>query len=102
MASMIIVTGRLTARPESFDALLDLSLQHVHRSREERGCILHSVQRDVEDPLTLVFFEKWSDLAALQAHFEVSGDFVRRAAELSAQPGTLEVFDATLVPVAGA
>ncbi len=40
---MIIVTGSVTARPETFEALLRASLDHVHRSRTEDGCLVHSV-----------------------------------------------------------
>lgn len=98
---MIIVTGSLTARPETLDALLELSLEHVRRSRGEPGCILHSVQRDAEDSYRLVFFEKWRDLESLRVHFARSGDFVRRAAELTAAPGTLEIFEATAVELPG-
>ena len=44
--------------------------------------------RDVEDPLRLVFVERWADRDALHAHFSVpaSGDFVRAAEPLTAEP----------------
>jgi hypothetical protein len=38
---MIIVTGSVHARPEALDEVLRLSLEHVHRSRLEPGCLLH-------------------------------------------------------------
>ena len=53
---MIVVTGSVTARPDSFDEVRRLSLEHVHRSRTEPGCISHSVQVDCENPLRLVVF----------------------------------------------
>ena len=68
---MIIVTGSATARPGNFDEMLAVSLEHVHRSRLEPGCVSHAVYHDVEHPLRVVFFEQWADRAALQAHFEV-------------------------------
>ena len=75
---MIIVTGSIQARPDSIDQVLELSLAHVRRSRGEPGCLLHSVHRDVEQPLRLVFLEHWADAEALRAHFRVpeSGAFV--------------------------
>ena len=78
---MIIVTGSVTGRPDSMDRLVEISLEHVRRSRLEPGCLLHSVHRDVEDPLRLVFLEHWADADALRAHFAVpaSNDFVRAA-----------------------
>ena len=34
---------------------------HVRRSRTEPGCLFHAVHRDVEEPLRLVFVERWVD-----------------------------------------
>ena len=62
---MIIVTGSVQARPEHLDEVLALSLEHVHRSRAEPGCLLHSVHQDVEDANRVVFVEHWADLDAL-------------------------------------
>ena len=94
---MIIVTGSVTARPDTIDELVAISVEHVHRSREEPGCLLHSVHRDVEDPLRLVFLEHWADADALRAHFAVpaSNEFVRRATELAARSTRIEIFEAT-------
>jgi quinol monooxygenase YgiN len=94
---MIVVTGSVTAREDSFDAVRQLSLEHVRRSRQEPGCISHAVHVDCEDPLRLVFVEQWADRAALLAHFAVpaSRDFVRALQPLAASATTLELYDAT-------
>ena len=93
---MVIVIGTATARPERLDELLALSLAHVHRSRTEPGCLEHAVHQDAEDPRRLVFVERWSDRAALHAHFAVreSGAFVRTAAAMCAEPPSIRVFEA--------
>ena len=39
---MIVVTGSVTARKDSLDEVTRLSLEHVHRSRKEPGCISHA------------------------------------------------------------
>jgi quinol monooxygenase YgiN len=93
---MIIVTGSVRARPDAIDQVLRLSLEHVHRARTEPGCLLHSVHRDVEDDLRLVFLEHWTDTAALTAHFEVpaSNQFVRGVTALAAEPPTIEIYEA--------
>ena len=85
---MIIVTGTIQARADSIEELRRLSLEHVVRSRSESGCLEHGVAADVNDGLRLVFFERWADRAALDAHFRVaaSREFVARAAQLSARP----------------
>ncbi|MBY0307026.1 MAG: antibiotic biosynthesis monooxygenase [Sphingomonas sp. 28-62-20] len=94
---MIIVTGTATARPDSFEALLQASLDHVQRSRAEDGCISHAVQIDAEDPLTLVFFERWRDMAALQLHFRQPGsaEFMDAIKAYAARPGTLDLYTAS-------
>jgi len=70
---MIIVTGSVSARAGAFEALREACLAHVRRSRTEDGCISHAVRIDTENPLKLVFFEEWRDLASLHAHFETPG-----------------------------
>jgi quinol monooxygenase YgiN len=55
---MIVVTGSVTAREDSLDKVRELSLEHVHRSRKEPGCIAHAVHVDCEYPLRLVFIEQ--------------------------------------------
>jgi quinol monooxygenase YgiN len=94
---MIVVTGSVTARGDSLDEIRTLSLEHVHRSRKEPGCISHAVHVDCENPLRLVFIEQWADRAALLAHFAVpaSRDFVRALQPLAAASTTIEIYDAT-------
>lgn len=92
---MIVVTGEVTARPETFDELKRVSLEHVHRSLAEPGCLHHSVQVSCEDPLKLVFVERWADKAALKAHFLVpaSGAFMREARKLAASAPPIAIYD---------
>lgn len=93
---MIIVTGGIRARPDSIDEAIRVSLEHVHRSRSEPGCLLHSVYRDVEDDSRLLFLEHWKDRHALAAHFAVpaSLDFVTALGALAAEPPELNVYEA--------
>lgn len=94
---MILVTGSITATASSYDEVLRLSLEHVRRSRTEPGCLSHAVHVDAEDPLRLVFLERWADLDALHAHFGVpaSRDFVEALGPLAAAPPTIEVYEVT-------
>ncbi len=93
---MIIVTGTVLGTPETIDELIRLSLEHVRRSRTEPGCVSHAVHRHVEEPLRLVFVERWADKASLLAHFRVpaSGEFVQAAAKLVAEPPEMDIFEA--------
>ncbi|MEY2420738.1 MAG: hypothetical protein QOI95_805 [Acidimicrobiaceae bacterium] len=93
---MIIVTGSVKVLPATLAQARELSLEHVHRSRTEPGCLMHSVHHDVEDPLTLVFLEHWQDRAALDAHFRVpaSSEFVTAVSALAAEPPTMQIYEA--------
>ena len=94
---MIVVTGSILAKPDTFDELTRGALEHVRRSRAEAGCLHHSVQVDCENPMRLVFVELWADRAALKAHFLVpaSGAFVRHATALAAAAPDIAIYDAT-------
>lgn len=90
---MLVVTGSVTARPDTFDALREAALAHVRRSRGEPGCLAHGVAVDCEDPLRLVFYEEWQDRAALDVHFAQTGslDFMRSVRELAASSTRMQI-----------
>lgn len=83
---MLIVTGALTARPETLARLTAICVEHSQRSRAEPGCLSHNVHADCENPLRLFFYEEWADDAALKAHFRVpeSNAFMAEARSLAA------------------
>ena len=91
---MLIVTGSVTARPETFEGLLRAALDHVARSRVEPGCLNHSVHADCENPLRLFFFEQWADRPALDTHFAQAGSqaFLRTVRELAASGSGVQIF----------
>lgn len=99
---MILVIGHVTAREDSIDELLRISIEHVERSRAEPGCITHEVGRDAQNPLRLTFVERWSDMAALQVHFGVqaSRDFGKAVAHGAAEAPTLSVYQADEIDLA--
>ena len=96
---MITVWGSIEAQAGKLEAVIQLSLEHVHRSRLEPGCISHSVQADVENDHRLVFFEEWADMSALQVHFAVpaSGAFVASVSELAVGPPQMKIYESTQV-----
>jgi quinol monooxygenase YgiN len=98
---MVIVLGTATARSGCFDELLTISREHVARSRKEPGCRSHAVHRDTEHAQRLVFVEEWDSLDALHQHFKVpaSRTFAKAVGALSGAPATLQVYEATAVPV---
>jgi quinol monooxygenase YgiN len=94
---MILVTGDVTARPDSIAQMLRVALEHVHRSRGEPGCISHDVAVDPENRLRLLFTERWADAAALKAHFRVpeSRAMWKTLQSLAADPGAMRIYDAS-------
>ena len=49
--NMILVTGSILAREDTFDDVLRACLEHVERSRSEPGCISHDVHVDCQNPM---------------------------------------------------
>ena len=98
---MIIVTGHVIARPDTEAEVQRLAVEHVLRSRAEPGCVSHEVSRDAQQPLRFVFVERWSDMAALQLHFQVeaSRKFAQAMAELGEGRPQMAVYQAEPVPL---
>ncbi len=92
---MIIVTGSVTANRDALPEVLRLAAEHVHRSRLEPGCLLHSVHQDVENPNRVVFLEHWLDRDSLRVHFAVteSREFTKTLRSLASE-STLEIYEA--------
>jgi quinol monooxygenase YgiN len=96
---MIIVWGSIEVLADKLEDVVQLSLEHVHRSRNEPGCISHSVQADLENRNRLIFFEEWEDMSALQTHFKLpeSGNFVSNVSKLAVGPPSIKIFESTQV-----
>jgi quinol monooxygenase YgiN len=93
---MVIVTGSILAKPETFEELRRVSLAHTLRSRTEAGCEQHDVHSDVENALRLVFVERWTDRATLLAHFAEPNAraFIAQARKLAAEPPSISIYTA--------
>ena len=99
---MLIVTGSIRARPEDLHRVLELSLEHVRRSRQEDGCLLHSVHRDVEDEDRLVFVEHWADADALRvrtSRYRRRAPSCARPRALAAEPPELSIYEAHTITI---
>ncbi len=98
---MIIVTGSVLAKAGRVTELMTISLEHVHRSRAEPGCVSHAVHIDAENSDRLVFLEEWIDMPSLLAHFAVpaSRAFVAAVSELVCASPLINVYEANAVPM---
>lgn len=103
---MIVVIGRGRCRPEHRDELLALCQEMQRSSRREDGCLRYEFFIAMEDPLSFVAVEEWSDRAALDRHFDEPHlhEFSRRLVELVSSPPEVaihEVGDTKPFPRAG-
>ena len=96
---MILVTGGFIAKEGRLAEALDLSLEHVRRSRLEFGCVSHAVHQDAGNPAHLVFFEEWADRESLDAHFAVpaSREFVKAVRALAVTAPSISIYEATRI-----
>ena len=65
---MYTILGTVTARPETRAELATLLMAQVAPTRAEAGCITYDFHVDAADPCVFVFYENWTDRAALDAH----------------------------------
>ena len=96
---MILILGSVVVRDGQVDDAIRLSLEHVHRSRAEPGCIAHAVHRDCENPQRLVFVEEWQDDESLRQHFKVpaSRTFVAELSAMAIEAPSMTILSAERV-----
>jgi len=67
---MIIVHGTFPVKAEVRDDALELMRQMAAASQEEEGCISYEFYVGLTNPNTLLLFQEWESVDALQGHFE--------------------------------
>jgi len=77
---MIIVHGIFPVKPELRDDALKMMRCMATASKAEFGCITYEFYVGLSDPNTLLLFQEWESVEALQGHFETNHmeDFLRR------------------------
>ncbi len=65
----LIVAGTYRVPPENLAAIRPHMLTVVAATRTETGCITYAYGEDVGEPGLIHVFERWTDQAALDAHF---------------------------------
>ncbi len=76
------------ARPGQEASLREALTRLTRQSREECGCLEYTLLEDREDPARLSIYERWADVAAIDAHDRTPhvAAFVARFDELLAEP----------------
>lgn len=67
---MIVVTGYVRIAPEDVETLRPHAQRMIAETRKEGGCYVYAFSEDILDPGLIWIVERWSDWAALNAHFE--------------------------------
>ena len=79
-----VVIAKWTAREGEDERVLDFIRGLAPPSREEPGCLVYRVNRDLCDPRVFLLYEEYADEAAYRAHGE--SDHLRRLALEGAIP----------------
>jgi quinol monooxygenase YgiN len=66
---MLIIMGTVRIDPERLSAALPAMERMVAASNAEDGCLLYAYSQDLVDPGLIRISERWTDRAALKAHF---------------------------------
>jgi|TARA_Y100000310_G_scaffold321335_1_gene378821 quinol monooxygenase YgiN len=67
---MIIVHGTFPVKADLRDEALTLMRQMAVASKTEEGCISYEFYVGLSEPNSLLLFQEWESVDALQSHFE--------------------------------
>lgn len=81
---MIIVHGTFPVKPEFRDEALEMMRRMSLASKAEFGCISYEFYVGLTDVNTLLLFQEWESVEALQGHFETDHmeEFLQRLPEI--------------------
>jgi quinol monooxygenase YgiN len=65
---MIVLTGAARLRPDTRDEALAAARQMQDTTAGEPGCLEYRFWTAIDDPDSVLIFERWTDPAALDAH----------------------------------
>lgn len=83
---MIAITARVELAPASVEDYVEAAKTLVEPTREEKGCQLYAMARDICDPSVIWISEQWEAQADLDAHLR--SPHIKRFLE---QTGVMEV-----------
>ena len=94
---MIIVIARCEVEPDALDQLRPVLDAMMRATWEESGCLSYSMAIESESSGVVSIVERWSDEAALRAHFTTA----HMAAFKAATDGVMRSLDAKIYDVTG-
>jgi len=101
---MLIVAAEVTVEKGAVEKVRDALLTMETETRKESGCQVYAFSVDVNDPCMVRIFERWDDMAALEAHFATPhmAAFGGAIAQIQPKNMAVKVYDvASEVPLPG-
>jgi len=68
--SQILVVATLKIQDGKVDEAVAELTSVIEATHDEEGCLSYVLHRDINDPSTLVFIERWASQDALNAHIQ--------------------------------
>jgi quinol monooxygenase YgiN len=65
---MIVLLVHMTVKPGKAEECIELLKAVAAESSKEPGCLQYMAHQSAENPLTFVFYERYKDEAAFEAH----------------------------------
>jgi quinol monooxygenase YgiN len=66
--TMLTVIAKVRAKPGREEDVLAELLKLVEETRKEDGCLNYDLHRSQTEPAVFMFYENWTDRAALDSH----------------------------------
>ena len=66
--SKITVVAKIVAKKDLVEAVKAELLKLILPTRNEAGCIEYKLHQDNQDPAEFLFYETWTDAAAIEKH----------------------------------
>lgn len=67
---MHIISARIQVKEECRSQFVEVSQAIIEGTRAEEGCLFYALHEDVHEPGSFLFYEEWTDQAAIDNHFE--------------------------------
>jgi quinol monooxygenase YgiN len=92
---MIVVTAKITGKPERKADLLRLIATAAPHFRAEAGCVSYNFYERQPAASEFLMFEEWADQAAANAHMKSSHfqEFAKQMKELLQEPTKLRIYE---------
>jgi quinol monooxygenase YgiN len=92
---MIVLAAKFTGKPERRGGIISLAATVAKPSRAEAGCISYDFYEQQPTSNEFLFFEEWTDEAALDLHFQTSHfkKFMEQFPDLIQGPPIIRVYE---------